>query len=125
MSFDQLATITITTKRAPAPISGIRDKRASYLTNVDAHPIMPIESRRETEVRLRFGDSRQSAKIHQTYIEKQAHTKSGNPVTELPDIVETDAIVYGGIEYNILAVRTWPETDGMTPYLEIVLEEAK
>lgn len=125
MSFDALATSTISTTRRPAVVDGVRGARATNLESVKVHPIMPFPSQRELEVKQRLGTTGQMVKMHQTFTETHEHTDSSSTVTQLPDIKEGDFIVDGSVKYNVLAVRSWPATAGMTAYLEITLEEAK
>ena len=125
MSFDALATTTITTKRTPAYVSGLRGDPVANLSGVKIHPPMPFPTRREQEVRSRLGITGQAVKIHQTFTEKQSHTDSSVVVNQVPDIIEGDEIVDGGTTYHVSAIRSWPATAGMTAFLEITLEERK
>jgi hypothetical protein len=125
MSFDALATSTISTKRSPAAVSGKGGARTTHLENVKVHPIMPIETRREQEIKQRSGRVGQEIQVLQTFTEQHPHTDGGVAVNQVPDIIEGDKIIDGSDTYNVLAVRSWPATAGMTAYLELTLEEAK
>ena len=125
MSFDALATTTISTKRSPVITDGLGGAPVTNLENVKIHPIMPFPTRREQEVKQRIGRIGQAVKIHQTFTEKQSHTDSSVVVNQVPDIIEGDKIIDGSDKYNVFSVRSWPTTAGMTAYLELTLEEAK
>lgn len=126
MSFDALATATISTKRPTPAAGGKAGDSVTNLENVQIHPPMPFPTRREQEVRSRLGITRQAVKIHQTFVNTQSHTDSSVVVDQLPDIIEGDEMIdSNGDKYNVSAIRSWPATAGMSAFLEITLEEGR
>src|SRR3990172_4686010 len=107
MAFSDMATTTVSTKRAGAVSAGKRAAPATNLTGVKILPIMPINTMRDS-VQDRQGLSGQAIETLETYVEYQAHTDSGVAVTQIPDIIEGDIIVVGSAEYEVRHVANWP-----------------
>lgn len=123
MAFSDMASTTVSTKRAGAVTAGKRAAPVTNLTNLKILPIMPINTMRDS-VQDRQGLPGQPIETLETYVEYQAHTDGGVSVTQIPDIAEGDIIVDGSTEYEVRHVANWPATD-LTGFLRISVEENK
>ena len=102
-SFARWASVTASTKRNPAVASGKVAVPATYLSSQKILPVMPISD--EIIERYKLSSPRLS---FVTYIQGA------------PDIVQSDVLVVGSVEYKVIGVEPWP-TD--RNFLELVLEK--
>jgi len=125
MAFSDLATSTVSTKRAGAVVAGKRAAPVTHLENVSVFPIMPIDiGGRGDRVTTRSGLPGQAIEQWETYTENHEHTDDSVTVTQIPDIREGDIMVDGSAEYEVSFVANWPITN-LTGFLRISLEENK
>lgn len=102
--FDDLATITITTKRQPADLSSAH---VAYITTpIASTGLAPVNP--EIVARLNLGSPFELKQIY---------------VFQLADIKEGDLVTIGSTDYRVVGVAEWPWLT--TTYLHIILEEDK
>jgi hypothetical protein len=102
-SFTRLATVAANTKRNPIAMGGKVTTLTTYLIGLKILPLMPVSG--EIIERYKLSSPRLS---FVTYIQGA------------PDIVQSDVLVVGSVEYKIVGVEPWP-TD--RNFLELVLEK--
>ena len=107
-SLAKLATVSASTKRAPAISSGKRGAAATNLTGLLITPLDPIDP----EIRQRLGLNTP----HEVYI---------TFVDTAVDIMEGDLLVVGSTEYPVRSVADWSAGSYMSAYKQIIVEELK
>ena len=115
-----------TTERLPAPDgNGKIGARATWLEDVNVTPVMlnPEKSRTAQRATTVSGLPGVSVYVAETYTESHAHTKDGNPVTELPDIRENDLIIVDGDSYIVRRAAKDTVTSAFGNTLYIYLDE--
>lgn len=104
-SFQKLATVTASTKRATLS-GGKRGTPTQHLTNLKVFPLDPVDP--ELRQRLELDTPHE---LLQTFVEGA------------PDIVEGDVLTAGSEDYPIRSVADW--TFGSDTYLRLILENLK
>lgn len=107
-AFDLMATVTASTKRNPASVSGVRGAPATNISSLSCLPLDPVDA----EIRGRVELST-PAELLQTV------ARDGL------DIKEGDRLVVSGTEYAIRAVEDWYWGPEDADFLLLVLEELK
>lgn len=113
-SFDRLASKMATTQRRKADGTGLE----ANLSGLKILPPMPVSA--ETAEAFGLASPRESK---ETYSRKHAHTDSGVPVDQLPDIVESDRLTVDGLTFIVRAVGEW--NDGQFEYRHVLMEQVK
>ena len=108
--FSRMATVTASTKRAPAVSGGKRGAPTTNLTGLKVTPLDPVDP--ELRQRLALDTPHE---LLQTFVEKV----DGSSM----DIREGDILVVGTTEYPIRAVAEWVYRNGV--YLQLILEDLK
>jgi len=112
MSASEAAVTIASTKRNPAPSSGIIGDPVTNLATVAIVPLLPASPELVEELELK---NPREAKWTCAF---------ANSSNVLPDIIEGDILVVGAVEYLIKMVREWQRPlDGS--YLEIVALQRK
>lgn len=104
--FLRAATITASTKRAPASSGGKRGQPVAYLTEIRVTPLDPVDA--ETRQRLALNTPHE---LLQTF----AHGGL--------DILEGDVLVVGTTEYPVRSAGQWAWRG--SEFVHLVLEELK
>jgi hypothetical protein len=102
-SFTKMATVTASTKRNPAPVSGKTGAAAAKLTGLKILPLMPVS--KEIEERYQLKSPRLS---YVTYTQGA------------PDIINGDVLTVSAVDYKVIGAPPWP-TDNS--FLELVIEK--
>lgn len=112
MSAAVMATITASTKRAPAPVSGIVGAPATHLASL---PITPLQSvTAELALEANIQDPRE---VKKTF----CFTDSDG---DLYDVREGDVLVISGTEYAIRSAAEFNRpSDGS--YIRLIIQERK
>lgn len=114
-------TETATTQRRTAPSGGIVGSYATYLEALKVMPVqLPSATGQHDTMSVSGLDNFTFEFV--TYTESHAHTKSSNPVTELPDIRENDKITIDSIAYTVKRAATESLTSGYGKTLYIYLD---
>jgi hypothetical protein len=122
----KMSTATYSTKRNPAASGGKGGVSVTNLTNLSCTPIMPSLSLTNTNPMMVNEPVKGQVKdLYETYIEYQAHTDGGSPVTQLPDVIENDIVVVGSTDYKVRRVENWPATTTLLAFLRVILEESQ
>ena len=108
LGFARMATVTASTKRPPAMVSGIRGAAETNLSSLACLPLDPVDA----ELRGRMA-------IETPHEVLQTFVQGGL------DIVEGDVLVVGSREYPIRAVEEWTWPPDSADYLRLVVEELK
>jgi len=106
--FSRLATVTASTKRAPALASGKRGSPTTYLSSLACLPLDPVDA--EVRQRLALNSPHE---LVQTFVQGGL------------DIAEGDLLVVGGAEWPIRAVEDWVWPGEGLAYQRLILEELK
>ena len=106
LSFLDMATVTASIKRSPAPVSGNRGAPAEVIASIVCTPLDPIDG--ELRIRLALDTPYE---LLQTFFE----------TTET--IIEGDILVVDTNEYPIRSVEDWPRGSVVTYHC--VLEDLK
>lgn len=104
--FLRAATITGSTKRAPATSSGKRAAPAPHLASIRLTPLDPVDA-----------ETRQRLALNTPHELLQAFADGGL------DIVEGDLLVVGGVEYPVRSAGQWAWRG--SEFVHLVLEELK
>ena len=107
-TFGLLATVTASTKRAPAISGGKRGPAATNLASLSCMPLDPIDP-----------------EIRQTLVLNTPNELLQTLVEGGIDIKEGDILVVGSTEYPIRAVAEWYWPGDAANYLHLILEELK
>ena len=107
-AFALLATVTASTKRAPALSGGKRGAATTNIASLVCTPLDPIDP--ELRSRLAINTPHE---VLQTFVE-----------TAL-DVIEGDLLVVSSIEYPIRAVADWSAGTYMTAYKQLIIEDLK
>lgn len=99
-SFNRLTTVAATTKR-----NSDGTGMAAHLSGLSITALYPASAEIVTEAGLE-GAARE---YRQTFIKAQCHTDDGTTVTQIPDILEGDNLVVGGLEYRVRMVAPWKD----------------
>ena len=105
-AFDNMASVTASTKRPPAVSSGKRGAPVENVASLSCTPLDPVDP----ELRQRLGLDTPH-ELLQTFVDDGV------------DIVEGDILVVSSTEYPIKAVGSW--TWQSTSYVHLVLEDLK
>lgn len=109
-SFGKLATVSASTKRAPAISGGKRGTPTTNLTGLSVTPLDPVDP--ELRERLALETSHE---LLQTFVEDATNATI--------DIAEGDLLTVGGTDYPIRSVAEWTYSDGV--YYHLILEDLK
>lgn len=115
MPASDLATVTASTKRAPAPSSDRIGSPVAHLASLSITPLQSIEPELALELNIR--DPREAKKTHVFAI-------SGS----LPDVEEGDILVISSTEYTIRAVAEFNDDLGRFEdgsYARLIIEQRK
>lgn len=104
--FLRAATITASTKRAPATSSGKRSAPVTHLTDIRVTPLDPVDA-----------ETRQRLALNTPHELLQAFADGGL------DIVEGDLLVVGAVEYPVRSAGQWAWRG--SEYVHLVIEELK
>ena len=107
-SFDRLATVTATTKRASAPVQGKTSAPVVYLAKVKCLPLDPVNA----ELRKRLG-------LDTPHELLQTRVDGGL------DIREGDTLTVAGVDYPIRACEDWTWPPTVKAFRRLVVEELK
>lgn len=105
-SFARLLTVTASTKRPPAVVSGKRGELAAYLSTLKCSPLDPVSAEISQRVALNTPHE-----VLQAFIGAD-------------DVREGDVLTVGGKDYPIKAVEDWANFRGVT-FRVMVLEDIK
>ena len=105
-SFARLLTVTASTKRPPAVVSGKRGELAAYLSMLKCSPLDPVSAEISQRVALNTPHE-----VLQAFIGAD-------------DVREGDVLTVGGKDYPIRAVEDWANFRGVT-FRVMVLEDIK
>jgi hypothetical protein len=89
-AFDKIATVTASTKRVGAIVSGLTPDPATNIATLAITPLMPVDADLAAALNLAF------RKVWQCFAKGT------------PDITEGDILVIGAVSYPIRAVEKWP-----------------
>lgn len=107
-SFDHVATVTASTKRAAAPVDGKTSTPAISIAMFKCTPLCPVDA----ELQRRLG-------LDTPYELLQTITAGGL------DVREGDTLSVAGVDYPVRACEDWPwPVDGLT-YRRLVVEDLK
>ncbi len=107
-SFDRIATVTASTKRAAAPVSGKTSAPVTNVASLKCLPLCPVDA----ELQKRLG-------LDTPYELQQTMTAGG------VDVRQGDLLVVASVEYPVRACEDWPwPADGLT-YRRLVVEDLK
>lgn len=125
MSFSKLLDTTYSTKRPAATSGGKGGTLATHLTGVLCTPIAPAVSGMgdNSVLGIQDGLTGQVLKLYTIETQYQTHTDGGVGVTQVPDILEGDAVVDGSEEYEVRRVEEWPAASNLLAFLRVVLEK--
>lgn len=112
MSARNFCTVEASTKRNQDLGSGIVGSAVEHLTGLMVTPLWSL--RPETIESLGISSPREFKEVY--------HVPTGDT---LPDLVEGDILVHGGVEYPIDHVAEWPDLSGGVPCLQIVVQQVK
>lgn len=112
MTAQDAATITASTKRAPAASGGKVGSPAVNLTGLRIVPVLPAAKELAEQ-----GELRNPREGKMTFI---FPTSTG----ALPDVVEGDVLVVGSTEYLVHLVNEWPRPEDGS-YLEVLMTQRK
>lgn len=112
MTARNFCTITATTKRNQNLGNNMRGAAVEYLTSLAVTPLWSL--RPETVQSLGISSPREFMECY--------HVPTGDT---LPDVVEGDVLVHGGVEYRVDHVAEWPDLSDGVPSLQIVVAAVK
>lgn len=107
-SFARLASVTASTRRAPALVDGKRGEPTTNIVSLSCTPLDPVDP----EVRQRLALD-------------MPHELISCLVDGGPDIREGDILVVSGVEYPIRACADWYWSPDGENYVFLVLEDLK
>lgn len=107
-SFAKLATVTASTKRPPAIVSGKRGAPAVSVASLVCTPLDPVDA--ELRQRLALDTPHE---LLQCFIDNGV------------DVVEGDLLVVGSTEYPVRAVGDWYWSPLSADYVRLILEDLK
>lgn len=113
MSASTLATVTASTKRAPAAVSSVIAAPVENLASVMITPFQALNAELAHDVT-----------IHDPSESKACHAFGAAATNVLPDIVEGDVLVVGGVDYAIIAVHEF-NRDSYGSYMRIIVQQGK
>lgn len=112
MSARAFCTVTASTKRNQSLAGNVTGAAVEYLTGLMVTPLWSL--RPETIESLGITSPREFKEVY--------HVPTGD---SLPDIVEGDILVHGGVDYPVDHVAEWPDLNGGVPSLQIVVQQVK
>ena len=125
MPLRDFMTTTASTSRNPAMSSGKKGDPVANLTNLKICSVMLSNATSLHAVRQAIGLEGSAVQVFETYTESHAHTDSGTPVTQMPDIKTGDRLIVGSITYTVRWCETQPATSSFGATLLVYLTEDK
>jgi hypothetical protein len=107
-AFGHLATVTASTKRAAAPVSGKTSAPVANLTSLKCTPLDPVDA--ELSKRLGLDTPHE---LLQTFVDGGL------------DIREGDTLTVGSVDYPIRACEDWTWPPSKKAYRRLVVEDLK
>ncbi len=107
-SFNKIATVTASTKRAAAPVSGKTTAPVTYIASLKCVPLWPVDA----ELQKRLG-------LDTPYELLQTVIAGGL------DIRQGDFLVVSGVEYPVRRCEDWPWPPDALTYRWLVVEDLK
>ncbi len=125
MPLRNFMTQTASTTRNPTKAGG---KVGAPVTNLTLLKIMPLVIPDATSmhaIRREIGLEGTAVQVYETFTESHAHTDSGTPVTQMPDIAIGDRLIVDSITYTVQWVKQQSQTSsfGRTLLLRVIEDE--
>lgn len=118
-------TITASTQRNPAIVSGKSGEPVTHLTGVKIMPVMLPDSRRIDSVRKAVGLTGGVVQVFETYTESHDHIDGGTSVTQVPDILAGDMLIVGTKTYKVRTAEVNSVTSSFGETLILALTESR
>lgn len=125
MPLRDFMTETASTLRAPAMASGKIGDPVTNLTSLLITKPNPMSATGQQEVRKSLNLDGTAVVIRECFTEAHSHVDSGTPVTAMPDILDGDRLVHGGITYTVKLAQEWGETFSFGETLHMYLVQDK
>jgi hypothetical protein len=110
-------TITISTKRAPAMVSGKKGDPVTRLTGVESSPLILPSQESQHAILKALNLEGTAIQLWQLRLHKCAHVDNGVSVNRLPDIVAGDRVTINSEDYSV----RWADTPHPFAFGDILL----
>lgn len=125
MGLVHMMTQTASTTRHPAMASGKTGSPVANLTGLKITKPMSQYNQGDRQLRQALGMDGTLVQEKEAYTESHAHTDSGTPVIQMPDIVAGDKLIVGSVTYNVEWVDIEPATSGFGETMILKLTQDK